>query len=106
MHSDDYIPILSRADGEAQGQRTPHSTTERSLSDRELARLQRDTAEVPILTREQGLEEAKKAGIRQVQTFDRPPMPQAAWDAMRGNPTDPLAPPDPAWSPDRGWFGT
>ena len=47
MHSDDYIPILSRADGEAQGQRTPHSTTERSLSDRELARLQRDTAEVP-----------------------------------------------------------
>jgi hypothetical protein len=102
--NDDYIPVLSRAKGEAQARRTPHQTTKGPMSDRELARLQRDTAEVPILTREQGLEEAEKASIRQVKTFDRPPMPQAAFDAARVNPTDPLAPPHPAWDPDRGWF--
>ena len=104
--NDDYIPILSRADGEAQAQRTPHQTTERPLSDHELARLRRDTAEIPVVTKEQGVQEAKRLSIQQVQTFDRPPTSQAAWDAMRGNPTDPLAPPDPAWNPDRGWFGT
>ena len=77
--NDDYIPILSRADGEAQAQRTPHQTTERPLSDHELARLRRDTAEIPVVTKEQGVQEAKRLGIQQVQTFDRPPTPQAAW---------------------------